>query len=380
MAVTRPLKEGSVTTYQQKVALGFPDILASEMDADLDTIYAAWNGNVGTANLVDGSVTTAKLAPNLQTWQTGAGNPITPIDATKLVAVPGPTTGADQSQLRFGTRTAKGRIIALPTNNWAGFTLNDAWNGSVWVQDDATKPSWQLNANADLDNFQVARGASGGGAVSALLTLDAAGALTLAGTTMSVRSGTAPVAAVSTDGISTGLYINHPWGPTDSTKPSWLISANINPAQDVIYFYHRAANAANVGLEVARIEGAGNFVISGPTGMKSTGTLWANPSDRRLKDEIEDYATGLAAILELQPRTFVYNGKGGSVAGMRGCGFIADEVEPVMPETVSTRAGKLDPDDEDETDIQTLDQSNLILALVNAVKELATRMTAVEAR
>jgi hypothetical protein len=62
MAVTRPLKEGSVTTYQQKVALGFPDILASEMDADLDTIYAAWNGNVGTANLVDGSVTTAKLA------------------------------------------------------------------------------------------------------------------------------------------------------------------------------------------------------------------------------------------------------------------------------------------------------------------------------
>jgi hypothetical protein len=62
MALTRPLKEGSVTTYQQKVALGFPDILASEMDADLDTIYAAWNGNVGTANLIDGAVTTPKLA------------------------------------------------------------------------------------------------------------------------------------------------------------------------------------------------------------------------------------------------------------------------------------------------------------------------------
>jgi hypothetical protein len=62
MAVTRPLKEGSVTTYQAKVAAGFPDILASEMDADLDTIYAAWNGGVGTANLVDGSVTTPKLA------------------------------------------------------------------------------------------------------------------------------------------------------------------------------------------------------------------------------------------------------------------------------------------------------------------------------
>ena len=62
MAVTRPLKEGSVTTYQQKVAAGFPDILASEMDADLDTIYAAWNGGVGTANIVDGSITDAKIA------------------------------------------------------------------------------------------------------------------------------------------------------------------------------------------------------------------------------------------------------------------------------------------------------------------------------
>jgi hypothetical protein len=61
MAVTRPLKEGSVTTYQQKVAAGFPDILASEADADLDTIYAAWNGGVGTANLIDGCVTSAKI-------------------------------------------------------------------------------------------------------------------------------------------------------------------------------------------------------------------------------------------------------------------------------------------------------------------------------
>jgi hypothetical protein len=62
MAVTRPLKEGSVTTYQQKVAAGFPDILASEMDADLDTIYAAWNGGVATANVNDGAITGAKLA------------------------------------------------------------------------------------------------------------------------------------------------------------------------------------------------------------------------------------------------------------------------------------------------------------------------------
>jgi hypothetical protein len=58
----RPLKEGSVRTYQAKVGLGFLDILASEVDADLDTIYAAWNGGIGTANLQNGAVTDAKIA------------------------------------------------------------------------------------------------------------------------------------------------------------------------------------------------------------------------------------------------------------------------------------------------------------------------------
>jgi hypothetical protein len=58
----RPLKEGSVRTYQEKVALGFADILASEADADLDTIYAAWNGGADTVNIADGAVTSAKLA------------------------------------------------------------------------------------------------------------------------------------------------------------------------------------------------------------------------------------------------------------------------------------------------------------------------------
>jgi hypothetical protein len=59
--IQRPTKEGSVRTYQEKVGLGYIDILASEMDADLDTIYAAWNGGVDSVTLKDGAVTTPKL-------------------------------------------------------------------------------------------------------------------------------------------------------------------------------------------------------------------------------------------------------------------------------------------------------------------------------
>jgi len=60
--IPRPPKQGNVTTYVAKVAAGFTRILAGEVDADLDTIYAAWNGGADTVNIRDGAVTSQKLA------------------------------------------------------------------------------------------------------------------------------------------------------------------------------------------------------------------------------------------------------------------------------------------------------------------------------
>jgi hypothetical protein len=60
--IPRPPKQGNVTTYVAKVAAGYKRILAGEVDADLDTIYGAWNAGADTINLRDGAVTSAKLA------------------------------------------------------------------------------------------------------------------------------------------------------------------------------------------------------------------------------------------------------------------------------------------------------------------------------
>jgi hypothetical protein len=58
--IPRPPKQGNVMTYVAKVAAGYPHILAGE--ADLDTIYGAWNTGADTVNIRDGAITSAKLA------------------------------------------------------------------------------------------------------------------------------------------------------------------------------------------------------------------------------------------------------------------------------------------------------------------------------
>jgi hypothetical protein len=61
--IQRPTKQGGATTFQGKIAQGYTKILASEADADIDTIFAAWNGGADTVNLRDNAVTSAKIAP-----------------------------------------------------------------------------------------------------------------------------------------------------------------------------------------------------------------------------------------------------------------------------------------------------------------------------
>lgn len=255
-----------------------------------DTTKPGW-----TAQLDNGS------GDSFSIWRApaAAGTPVFTkflgVDNVGKLTVPGSADAVDQSGVVWGTRTQKGRLVSFSASDIVGVVLNDHTSGTVWTQDDATKPSWRMLLNGTNDQFVVVR-APGGGASTQLVVVD----------------------------------------------------------------------------------NGGNLTISGATGTKASGTTWANPSDRRLKDDIADFATGLAAILALVPRTFVYNGKGGSVPGLRGYGFIADEVAPVMPEMVSVTRAKLDPDDAEESDIQTLDTSTLALALVNAVKELAARVDALE--
>jgi hypothetical protein len=117
------------------------------------------------------------------------------------------------------------------------------------------------------------------------------------------------------------------------------------------------------------LTGAGNLTITGSTAQKATGTTWSNPSDQRLKSNISDYPKGTAELMQVRVREWEYNGKGGTVAGTKGLGVIADEIMTVLPNTVDNYEAKLNVDDEETTQIKKFDATEITWLLVKTTQE-----------
>jgi hypothetical protein len=100
---------------------------------------------------------------------------------------------------------------------------------------------------------------------------------------------------------------------------------------------------------------------------------WTITSDVSLKENIEPYSRGLAALLQLQPVSYRFAAGTplADEAGTTRYGLVAQDVETVVPEMVGeTTLG--------EERVSTLDVGNLFWILTNAVKELAARVSQLE--
>ncbi|MBX3101502.1 MAG: tail fiber domain-containing protein [Bacteroidetes bacterium] len=94
---------------------------------------------------------------------------------------------------------------------------------------------------------------------------------------------------------------------------------------------------------------------------KTGGGSWATFSDARLKHLHGNYTRGLHEVLALEPVVYSYNGKHGlnNEDGMQYTGFMAQDVQKVIPEAVTTNAeGYL-----------MLNQDPILWAMLNAIKE-----------
>jgi hypothetical protein len=309
---------------------------------------------------------------------TVAGSAVTPTDATKTVAIHGPgdsivyDTGGTQ-KAHLGLTSAPGLALRL-NGNLAGTAA-----------DDTTKPVWHTQLGG-ADTFQVFRAPATAGAPAfvLLMALDATGVLTVPSDTTSGAALTAGVRTIKgrlvmhpTTDVAYFMVNRHMTAVDDATKPVWQMG--LSAAGDAFTLGRAAAGAGLTTTNVVLVDGSGNLTITGATATKASGTTWANPSDSRLKKNVEPYTQGLAAVLALAPKSFEFNGLGGSQDGLPGIGLIAQDVQPVMPEMVSVTPTKLAPDDAAPVDLLMLDTTALAMALVNAVKELSAEVAALKA-
>jgi hypothetical protein len=101
--------------------------------------------------------------------------------------------------------------------------------------------------------------------------------------------------------------------------------------------------------------------------MPVNGGTYSPQSDAKLKDNIEDIHYGLADVLKLQPRRFSW-----IATGKPDIGFIAQEMQPNIPEIVTASELPGTPDEQ----ILGINYSGIIPIIVRAIQELSAQFTA----
>jgi hypothetical protein len=127
----------------------------------------------------------------------------------------------------------------------------------------------------------------------------------------------------------------------------------------------------------------GNFLLQNNSAFKPGGGAWAVLSDERIKTVTGEYETGLDVVLRLRPVTYTYKGNDelhqhAAQSGQKFVGFVAQELERIVPTMVSKHEGVIDG--KKVTDLRSIDTTELIYALVNSVKQLKAEIEELKAR
>ena len=151
------------------------------------------------------------------------------------------------------------------------------------------------------------------------------------------------------------------------------------------------ASSSNVDQEIVLAynqigKGTRTFHVGADLGVYHAGNIssWSTTSDERIKKNIVDNNVGLDIVNKLQPRNFEYRSldeiKETTLASVADkahvkksgtqLGFIAQELEKVLPNCVTTN----------EMGIKNVSVDNILYYLINSIKELSTKVTALEAK
>jgi hypothetical protein len=127
--------------------------------------------------------------------------------------------------------------------------------------------------------------------------------------------------------------------------------------------------------------GTQNFVVfsqsagsvRGTISTNGTTTAYNTSSDYRLKENVHPMQDALAVIAQLNPVTYTWKADGSA-----GQGFIAHELQAVVPDCVTGEKDAVDA--EGNPQYQGVDTSFLVATLVKAIQELTARIAILEAK
>ena len=170
-------------------------------------------------------------------------------------------------------------------------------------------------------------------------------------------------------------------GTTSAAQDSGAGVKLIDDGTNGRVFVQGASQTSGEGYSL-HANGAYRFYVSYSGAIASTSTSITGISDVSLKENIRDLDKGLETILALQPRRFDWkNGDGNDIMG-----FVAQEVETVLPELVhdykydseETKLGLKMGDMVPSLVKAVQEQQAIIESQATAITDLTTRLTALE--
>ncbi|MEL0015565.1 MAG: tail fiber domain-containing protein [Rhodospirillales bacterium] len=136
-----------------------------------------------------------------------------------------------------------------------------------------------------------------------------------------------------------------------------------------------SGNASSSGASTAAYNHLLFYNGNGLVGYVSTSgssTTYSTSSDHRLKENVVDLTSATTRLKQLEPKRFNFIADADTTVD----GFLAHEVQSVVPEAITGTHNEVDADGNPV--YQGIDQSKLVPLLVATIKELEARITALE--